>query len=284
MSRSDDNKPIVYLSTNERLNERNKMIGSHLLKLSKRTILLTLLAIAGGCATTGTIDSTAGNIDKYESANRLFFDVTETIDKHFMKPIAESYVEITPKPVRFGVTNFFNNLRYLNVIFNGLLQGKFTQAVNDSLRFVFNSTLGIGGIFDVATNDLNLPRNEEDFGQTLATWGVDEGSFLFLPLLGPSTMRDVTDRGPSTLLNPFFYFSSALFLPISIIDVMNQRANLLEATNLRDEAAIDPYIFTKEAYLQRRDHLIFDGNPPVEGYDDIFSDADEESGGVLVIE
>lgn len=260
------------------------MIGTRFFNLSKYIILISLLAIASGCATTGTADSTSGNVDKYESANRVFFDVTETLDKHLMKPIAESYVEFAPKPVRLGVTNFFNNLGYPNVIFNDLLQGKFTQAVNDSLRFIFNSTLGIGGLFDVAANDMNLPRNEEDFGQTLATWGVDEGSFLFLPLLGPSTTRDVTDRGPSTLLNPFFYFSSALFLPINLIDVMNQRANLLEATNLRDEAAIDPYIFTKEAYLQRRDHLIFDGNPPTEGYDDLFFDTDEESDGVLVIE
>lgn len=260
------------------------MIGSRFFNLSKHIILIGALIISGGCATTGNIDSTAGNEDNFESANRMFFDVNETLDKHLMKPIAEAYVEITPKPVRTGVTNFFDNLAYLNVIFNDLLQGKFTQAVNDSLRFIFNSTLGIGGVFDVATTDLGLAKNEEDFGQTLATWGVDEGSYLYIPFLGPNTMRDVTDKGPSTLLNPFFYVSSGFLLPVSLLDAMNKRANLLEATNIRDEAAIDPYVFTKEAYLQRRDYLIFDGNPPVEGYDDIFSEADEESDGVLVIE
>ena len=259
------------------------MIGSHFLNLSKHIMLLAIIVIATGCATTTTPDSTAGNKDNFESANRVFFNVNNTLDKHLLKPIAEGYVEITPEPVRLGITNFFDNLAYLNVIFNDLLQGKFTQAVNDSLRFIFNSTLGIGGVFDVATNDLGLERNEEDFGQTLATWGVDEGSYLYLPFFGPNTVRDVTDKGPSTLLNPFFYVTSTVLLPISALDLVNKRANLLEATNIVDEAAIDPYVFTKEAYLQRRDHLIFDGNPPVSGYDDIFSEADDESG-VLVIE
>ena len=260
------------------------MIGSHFFNLLKHVILIGFLAIASGCATTATTDSTAGNEDNFESANRVFFDVNETLDKHLMKPIAEAYVEITPKPVRTGVTNFFDNLTYLNVIFNDLLQGKFTQAVNDALRFVFNSTLGIGGVFDVASTDLGLTKNEEDFGQTLATWGVDEGSYLYIPFLGPNTMRDVTDKAPSTLLNPFFYVTSTVLFPVSALDAINKRANLLEATSIRDEAAIDPYVFTKEAYLQRRDHLVFDGNPPVEGYDDIFSEADEETDGVLVIE
>ena len=240
--------------------------------------------MATGCATTQTTDSTADNVDSIEPVNRVFFNVNETLDKHLMKPIAETYVDLTPQVVRTGVTNFFDNLKYLNVILNAFLQGKFEQGVNDSLRFVFNSTLGIGGIFDVATNDLRLPKNQEDFGQTLATWGVDEGSYLYLPLMGPNTVRDLTDQVPSTLLNPFFYITSAVLIPISALDVINKRANLLEASNLRDEAAIDPYAFTREAFLQQRDFLIYDGNPPVSGYDDIFSDADEESGGVLVIE
>jgi phospholipid-binding lipoprotein MlaA len=260
------------------------MTGSHFFSLSKHLILIGILTIATGCATTQGPDSTAGNVDSFESANRVFFDVNETLDKHLMKPIAETYVEMTPKVVRTGVTNFFNNLSYLNVILNDFLQGKFEQGVNDSLRFVFNSTLGIGGLFDVASTDMGLPRNQEDFGQTLATWGIDEGSYLNLPLLGPNTVRDSTDQVTSTFTNPFFYFTSALFFPVGVLDIMNTRANLLEATDIRDEAAIDPYAFTREAYLQQRDYLIFDGNPPLEGYDDIFSEADEESGGVLVIE
>ncbi len=243
-----------------------------------------MLVIASGCATTQVADSTADNKDSIESANRVFFDVNETLDKHLMKPVAEGYVKLVPKEVRTSITNFFDNLKYLNVIFNDFLQGKFNQGVNDSLRFVFNSTLGIGGLFDVASNDMNLAKNEEDFGQTLATWGVDEGSYLYIPLMGPNTVRDVTDQVPSTFLNPFFYVTSTILFPISALDAVNKRANLLEASDLRDEAAVDPYAFTREAYLQHRDYLIFDGNPPVSGYDDIFTEAEDESGGVLVIE
>ena len=259
------------------------MTGTHFFSLSKHLFLIVFLAIASGCATTQT-DSTVGNKDSFEPANRVFFNVNETLDKHLMKPIAEAYVEVTPTAVRTSVTNFFNNLTYLNVILNDFLQGKFDQGINDSLRFIFNSTLGIGGLFDVATTDLGLPRNQEDFGQTLATWGVDEGAYLNLPLLGPNTVRDSTDQVTSTFTNPFFYFTSAIFFPVGVLDLMNRRANLLEASNLRDEAAIDPYAFTREAYLQQREFLIFDGNPPVTGYDDIFSDLDDEEGGVLVIE
>lgn len=273
------NQPIF-----KRLHERSKMTGSHFFSLSKHLIFIGLLTIITGCATTQTPDSTAGNVDSIEPANRVFFDVNETLDKHLMKPIAEAYVEITPTVVRTSVTNFFDNLKYLNVIFNDFLQGKFEQGVNDSLRFIFNSTLGVGGLLDVATTDLKLKKNEEDFGQTLATWGVDEGSYLYIPLMGPNTVRDVTDQVPSTFLNPFFYVTSTILLPVSVLDTINKRANLLEASDLRDEAAIDPYAFTREAFLQKRDNLIFDGNPPIADYDDIFNDAEDESGGVLIIE
>ena len=159
------------------------------------------------------------------------------------------------------------------------------EAVTRSVAgsFVEQKSTGLCWHHRKAEPEVGLDEHEEDFGQTLATWGVDEGSYLYLPFFGPNTVRDVTDKGPSTLLNPFFYVTSTVLLPISALDLVNKRANLLEATNIVDEAAIDPYVFTKEAYLQRRDHLIFDGNPPVSGYDDIFSEADDESG-VLVIE
>lgn len=259
------------------------MIGRHFFRLSKHLIFIGLLLTMGGCATTQTAGG-EGNDDPIEPANRVFFNVNETLDKHLLKPVAETYVDITPAPVRKGITNFFNNLTYLNVILNSFLQGKFDQGVNDSLRFVFNSTLGIGGLFDVAGEDMGLPRNNEDFGQTLAVWGVDKGSYLYIPLFGPNTVRDSTDFVPSTLLNPFFYVTSAALFPVSAINAINTRANLLEASNIRDEAAIDPYSFTREAHLQQREFLIYDGNPPVTGYDDIFSEAGDDESGVLVIE
>ncbi len=212
--------------------------------------------------------------DPVEPTNRVFFDINETLDGHIIKPVARKYVDITPEPVRQGVTNFFNNLTYLNVIFNDVLQGKFEQGVNDSLRLVFNSTLGIGGLFDVAT-PMGLNRNQEDFGQTLAVWGVDRSAYLYLPLLGPNTVRNSTDYVPSTLLNPLYYVSGGVLFPVNIFAAINRRANLLKATDIRDEAAIDTYVFTREAYLQKRESLIYDGNPPLDNYDDLFQDEED---------
>jgi len=260
------------------------MTGSHFLSLSKHLIFIALLAIATGCATTQTTDGDISNNDSIEPANRIFFDVNETLDKHLMKPIAEAYVDVTPKVVRTSITNFFDNLTYLNVVLNDFLQGKFDQGITDLLRFTYNSIFGIAGLFDVSTA-AGMPANNEDFGQTLATWGFDQGSYLYIPLMGPNTIRNVADQVPNTLLNPFFYVTNAILFPISALYAINTRANLLEASDFRDEAAIDPYAFTREAYLQQREYLIYDSNPPVSGYDDIFSEMDEEEfGGVLVIE
>ncbi|MCG8380283.1 MAG: VacJ family lipoprotein [Proteobacteria bacterium] len=258
------------------------MIGRQLYRLSKYLLIVGLLLVATGCATTQTADGEI-NEDPIEPTNRVFFNINETLDKHFLKPVAEGYVAVTPVPVRTSITNFFDNLTYLNVILNDFLQGKFSQGMDDTFRFLFNSTLGIGGLFDVAT-PMGLPENEEDFGQTLAVWGVDKGSYLYLPLFGPNTVRDTTDFVPSTLLNPFFYITSTVLLPVSALNAINTRANLLEASNIRDEAAIDPYAFTREAHLQQREFLIYDGNPPVTGYDDIFLEAEDEESGVLIIE
>jgi phospholipid-binding lipoprotein MlaA len=265
------------------------MTGSHFFSFLKHLILIGLLSIVAGCATTQTSEGVVDN-DPIEPTNRVFFDVNETLDKHLMKPVAEIYVSITPTVVRTSITNFFDNLTYLNVILNDFLQGKFDQGITDMLRFTYNSTFGIAGLFDVSTG-AGMPANDEDFGQTLAVWGVDSGAYLYIPLMGPNTVRDTTDFVPSTLLNPFFYITSTILFPISALDAINTRANLLKASNLRDEAAIDPYAFTREAYLQQREYLIYDGNPPVTGYDDIFNDIDfeeertsEESTGVLIIE
>lgn len=262
------------------------MTGWRLFNLAKLLIITGILSLATGCATTQNID---GDSDPLEPANRVFFDVTDTLDKHLLKPVAESYVDVMPVPVRTSVTNFFDNLGYLNVILNDFLQGKFNQGLTDMLRFTYNTTFGIGGLFDVST-PIGMPANQEDFGQTLATWGVDQGSYLFIPFVGPDTTRDVADRVPSALLNPFFYVSSIILFPVGALDAVNTRANLLEATNIRDEAALDTYSFTREAYLQQREFLVHDGNPPATGYDDIFDDGefpDDDSAsesGLLIIE
>ena len=247
---------------------------------------LLLVSLASGCASTQT-NGVETNNDTLEPVNRASFNLNETLDKYILKPIAEPYAKYTPEIYRSGITNFFNNLTYLNVVLHSFLQGKFEQGFSGLTRFVVNSTIGIGGLNDIAT-PMGLPKHNEDFGQTLATWGVGQGSYLVLPLNGPNTVRNSPDMVTSTLLNPFFYISSAILWPISALNIINTRANLLDDTNIRDEAAIEPYTFTREAYLQHRENLIYDGNPPVEGYDDIFDfdDADNSSsaGATLNIE
>ena len=260
------------------------MVSFYCLKILKQITFLALFGVLTGCATTQTTDKYAKD-DSLEPANRVLFDINETIDQALIKPVAEIYADVTPNFIRTSITNFFENLAYLNVILNDLLQGKINQGLSDVVRFVANSTMGIGGLFDVAT-PMGLPEHDEDFGQTLAVWGVDEGSYLYLPFFGPNTVRDSTDFVPSTLLNPFFYISSAILFPVTAVNAVNKRANLLEASNIRDEAAVDLYSFTREAYLQQREYLIHDGNPPITGYDAVFSVDDEQNdgNGVLKIE
>jgi ABC-type transporter lipoprotein component MlaA len=245
---------------------------------------LLLVSLGSGCASTQTKGAETNN-DTLEPVNRASFGLNETLDKYIIKPIAEPYAKYTPEIYRSGITNFFNNLSYLNVVLHSFLQGKFGQGFSGITRFVVNSTLGIGGLNDIAT-PMGLPKHNEDFGQTLATWGVGQGSYVVIPLNGPNTVRNTPDMVTSTLLNPFFYISSAILWPVAALNLINTRANLLEATNLRDEAAIEPYTFTREAYLQQRQNLIYDGNPPIEGYDDIFDDFEDGSsdGATLSIE
>ena len=242
--------------------------------------LLVLIVALTGCA--GPQPKSAASPDPFEPANRAFYSVNESLDRGLVKPIAEVYDKFTPAPARTAVTNFFDNLFYLNVIVNSFLQGKLDQGFSDTGRFVLNSTLGIGGLFDVATG-MGLPIHNEDFGQTLAKWGMGEGPYVYLPIKGPNSGRDLPDLVTSALLNPLTYISGGILLPIQVLRIISLRANLLDETRIRDEAAVDPYSFTREAYLQRREYLIHDGAPPSEGYEDIF-DEESESDSQLKIE
>jgi len=251
--------------------------------LKRLASLLAILLISGaftGCATT-TVNGEY-NPDPYEKTNRSFYAFNDALDRNFFKPVSETYAQITPQPVRTGVTNFFNNLEYLNVILQSFLQGELGQGVSDVTRFVVNSTFGIGGLFDVAT-PMGIDSHKEDFGQTLTVWGAEQGAYLNLPFFGPNTARNTPDLVSSYFTNPLTYISGLVLLPVTALNLINDRANLLEASEFVDEASIDPYAFTREAYLQRRQYLIHDGNPPDEGYDDIFeSGIDDDS--VLVVE
>lgn len=262
----------------------------HLTAGSLKLILgLGLAACLSGCAASqetrnnpGAVNAEA-DVDPAEPVNRAFYKINETLDGLLVKPLAELYVMATPEFLRDRVTNFFDNLYYLNVALNSFLQGKLDQGLSDTTRIVFNTTIGLGGIFDVAT-PMGLPRHEEDFGQTLAVWGFDQGAYLYLPVYGPNTLRDLPDIATSIYTNPLFYVGTAVAGPLGAFSLINERANLLEATRIRDEAAIDPYIFTREAYLQRRRYLIYDGHPPPEGYEDIFEQTTGQSNeGILEI-
>ena len=246
----------------------------------RRRIGLVLVTVClSGCVTTPETDPT----DPLENVNRSFYQFNDGLDRHFIKPVAQTYKDVTPTLFRTSVTNFFDNLSYLNVILNDFLQGKLGQFLQDSSRFVLNSTIGIGGLFDPAT-DLGLIPHDEDLGQTFGVWGAGEGAYLVLPLLGPDTMRDVPDRASSMFLNPLFYISSTITIPLSALNIINTRANYLEATRFVEEAALDPYSFTREAYRQRREYLIHDGHPPTSEFDEFIEDEGEpEDPGVLKV-
>jgi len=229
---------------------------------------LCLLLLAG-CATVSHEHSGEINRDPLEPTNRSLYNLNESLDMYIFKPVAQGYVNTFPLPVRRSVTRFFDNASYLNVIINSFLQGKFENGFSDIGRFVINSSIGVGGLFDVASQ-IGLPEHNEDTGQTLAVWGMGEGAYLFLPGTGSNSTRDVSNMVTSTLLFPFTYLSYTILLPVTALAAINARANMLSASGIRDTAAIDPYAFTREAYLQKRQHMIEDGEPTENIDDDVF--------------
>ncbi len=236
--------------------------------------LALCLIVLSGCASTQ--EAIEAN-DLLEPASRKSHAFNDALDRHVLEPVSDVYVKVTTERMRRSVGNFFNNLNEPNVLANDFLQGKIHQGIRDTLRFAFNSTLGIGGLFDVASG-LDLPRHEEDFGQTLAVWGVGEGSYLELPFLGPSSVRDAPGIAFAIFTSPLFFLDNlAVSLSLGGLDVVDTRARLATAIELRRKTALDPYTFTREAYRQRREFLIYDGNPPLEEFDeDFFEDEFED--------
>ena len=230
-------------------------------------VLLAAMAV-GGCASSPSDD------DPFEPMNRRLHAFNDVLDENVLKPLADGYVAITTAWMREGVTNFFNNAGYPNVILNDFLQGKIEQGFEDTMRLVFNTTFGLLGVVDFAS-DAGLPAHAEDLGQTLAVWGVGELAFLELPLLGPSSVRDVTDQPVLSMVSlTNFIGSNAILWPLTALNVVNSRANLSSLISLRDRSALDPYVFTREAYRQRRRFLIYDGEPP----DELFDKLEQSSG------
>lgn len=220
---------------------------------------LCLVLAVGGCASIPPDQRDPG--DRFEAGNRSVYHFNEELDRAALKPVSKAYVEYIPRPVRTATSNFFHNLRYLDTVLNGFLQGKVAQGSSDLARFGINSTIGIVGLFDVASK-LGLPSHDEDFGQTLAVWGAGPGEYLVYPLIGPSGVRDTGGVVVSMLTNPIFYIASPVAIPLGIISVIDLRARNEGFTRFRDAAALDPYIFTRESYLQYRQFEIYDGKPP----------------------
>jgi phospholipid-binding lipoprotein MlaA len=213
-----------------------------------------------GCATSG------GNpADPLEPLNRTIFAFNDVADKAVLTPVAKGYRAVLPGFLRKGISNFFSNLEDVWISVNDVLQGKFQQGSEDFTRVIFNSTFGIAGLFDFAS-DVGLPKHNEDFGQTLGAWGLGSGPYLVIPLLGPSTFRDgfgllvdgradLVYRGVNDVpLRNSLYATRAI----------SNRTNLLDATSIIEKAALDRYAFVRDAWLQRRRNLVYDGNPPRE--------------------
>ena len=220
-------------------------------------------------ADSATPRSTHSKRDPYERFNRSVFAFNESIDAAVVKPVAETYRKLVPQLVRTGVDNVLGNLGDVWSAVNHLLQGKITGATQMTMRVASNTVFGLGGLLDPAT-DMGLERQPEDFGQTLGRWGVPAGPYLVLPLLGPSSVRDASATPINMLAGPtaLIHTTTAGTIGITSVQLVSARAGLLGATQLLDEIAFDKYSFLRDAYLSRRQSLVYDGNPPEEDDDE----------------
>ena len=214
------------------------------------------LVLLQGCAS----GPQANPADPLEPFNRSVFSFNEGLDRTVLKPVATAYQNVTPAPVRTGVTSFFENIADVWSFVNNVLQAKPVEAADTLFRVTVNTFWGLGGIFDVAS-EMKIPKHSEDFGQTLGTWGVAPGAYVVLPLFGSSTVRDSAGLVVDWQGN---LVSRADNVPVrnslTGLRLVNTRANLLSAGNLLDQAALDKYSFTRDAYLQRRQSLVGDGS------------------------
>lgn len=240
-------------------------------KILQHCLLFFSILFSSGCT---TLEGPPNPDDPFESFNRSMFTFNENVDKYAFKPAAKGYNFIMPDIASKAVTNFFSNVDDIVVFFNQLLQFKVAAAVATSARFVFNSTFGLLGLIDVASH-MDLYKHNEDFGQTLAVWGVPSGPYLVMPFLGPLNVRDTAGLAVDwTYFDPIFkrqtLQQSLVTLTIKYIDI---RAGLLKASNVIDETIPDKYAFMRDAWMMRREFMIYDGNPPEEfSEEELFDD------------
>jgi len=231
----------------------NKPMSASLRSL---TVALFAIGVLSGCATSGN------SKDPIEGFNRAMFAFNEGLDSAIIKPVAKGYDAVLPSPVQTGVTNFFGNISDVFIGVNNLLQGKLPEAVNDFGRFAINTTVGLLGVLDIAT-EAGLQKHDEDFGQTFGRWGVGNGAYVVLPVFGPRTARDtvglVLDMAADPVTNVDHVPTRNSLVVLRLID---KRANLLPADKVIEEAALDKYSYMRDAYLQNRRSLIHDGNAP----------------------
>jgi len=242
-------------------------------------ILLVALFFTG-CATA------QNDYDPLEGFNRGVDTFNTVVDEATLRPISKGYTAVVPAFGREVVTNFFYNLQEPNTILNNVLQGKIHNALSDTVRFLVNSTVGIAGLFDVAKH-MDLPRHKEDFGQTLAVWGVGQGAYIVYPILGPNSVRNTPGTVMAYFLDGATYFFMVANAPIVIgvttLKYINDRAKIEDFVKMRDEMALDAYVFVREGWRQSRVYNIYDGHPPApvrteddEFGDDFYDDFDDE--------
>lgn len=224
---------------------------------------MSMLFALAGCATTGEGDPR----DPFEGWNRGVYKFNDKFDDYLARPVAQTYEDWVPREVRDRVRNFFGNLADPFIGINNMLQGKISEGFDDWSRFILNTTVGLVGIHDVAT-DFGLEKHNEDFGQTFGRWGAGTGPYLVLPIFGSSNLRDgvglAADMATDPLgeLRPIDLRNSAI-----ATRAVQTRADLLGASRVLGEAALDRYVFQRDAYLQRRRSLVYDGRPPREKFE-----------------
>ena len=236
--------------------------------------LIALLALAAGCATNASAPEDRDPADPWEPMNRGVYEVNDALDRSLLKPAAKGYRKVLPGFVRTGIGNFYDNLQTPGIMLNNFMQGKGQDGLSDMVRLAVNSTIGIGGLLDVASR-MGIEEHDEDFGQTLAAWGVGDGPYVMLPFFGPSTLRDALAMPVDFFFDPLLHYrNSSVRDKLWVLEAIDLRASLLAAEGLL-EKSFDPYITIRQSYLQNRRFDIYDGNPPED--DDFYDEfLDEE--------
>ncbi|HFC53666.1 MAG TPA: VacJ family lipoprotein [Gammaproteobacteria bacterium] len=242
-------------------------------KVYKTALLSIAATLLHGCASAPHGERGPDPLERY---NRAIYSFNEKVDKYVAKPIAEGYQAVTPDFVDKGITNFFGNLDDVTTMINSLLQFKGTETMTTLGRITINSSLGLFGLVDAASA-FGLYRQDEDFGQTLGYWGIPPGPYLVLPFWGPSTVRDSFGLGGDYFTEPYTYLpDQPTQWGLFALEVVDTRADLLSAGRILEQSTFDPYAFLRDAYLQQRRNLVFDGSPPEPEDEEFLFDLEEE--------